>query len=658
MKSQNSPFRRLTKSLHLALTAILLGNACSLAATNEVPSGPLPAQELKVRQNWQIEMIDVTPPKKGCFEATYPNREWREVTCVPGPDYPMPPKGGPRPLIVGAGDDIAAQAPTGHISSAIGSFDTLTNVTSESGTIANSGPAVANAYTLQMNTDFFAGTAACNTAAVPANCTAWEQFVYENGGTFGRAYIQYWLVQYSKPCPAGQGWTSTPVANIPGTSCFKNNSGGTVPVPPQPITNLGNLSLTGSVGAAGDRVTLFDGTVLHSKDGDNAVDAAAGWTTAEFNVLGDGGDSTGASQANFNPGAEIIVRTRINYGGRMAPGCLATGFTAETNSLSFGPTMPAASQPGPAVIFRTSSAGGASSNCAAAVTVGDTHLQTFGGLFYDFQASGDFLLVQSAPDFIVQTRQVSGAPTWPNASTNSAVATQMRSNKIAICLNPTRVNVDGTNRDIEDGAVFSTPGGVDIWHNGNVYTVTSATGDSVRATIDPSYIDVHVGLGHWPAKLSGLLANVEGNVNQIAARDGTVLTNPFAFDELYNKFGESWRVPAKDSLLSVCGESKVGIPKRPFFARDLERATYDRTRAVCVAAGVKGETLLDACTLDVAVIGDDGAAKVFVDLNQPNATGTVTSTDDHGGKGSGFWRWILLLILILIILWWLFFRKK
>ena len=45
------------------------------------------------------------------------------------PDYPMPPKVGPVPLVVGDGNDIAAQAPSGFISTAIGSFDSLTNVT-------------------------------------------------------------------------------------------------------------------------------------------------------------------------------------------------------------------------------------------------------------------------------------------------------------------------------------------------------------------------------------------------------------------------------------------------------------------------------------------------------------------------------------------------
>ena len=39
------------------------------------------------------------------------------------------------------------------------------------------------------------------------------------------------------------------------------------------------------------------------------------------------------------------------------------------------------------------------SNCAAATSVGDTHLKTFSGMLYDFQASGDFTLARIGTDF-------------------------------------------------------------------------------------------------------------------------------------------------------------------------------------------------------------------------------------------------------------------
>jgi hypothetical protein len=216
---------------------------------------------------------------------------------------------------------------------------------------------------------------------------------------------------------------------------------------------------------------------------------------------------------------------------------------------------------------------------------------------------------------------VSGAPTWPNASINTAVATQMGKTKVAVCLAPTRLNVNGETADLGDGKTLSTPDGVDVSRRGNVYFITSQSGNSVRAAVNGSYIDVSVGLGHWPTQVRGLLANANGNVNQIAARNGTVLTNPFSFNDLYYRYGDSWRVAPGASLLSVCGDRNVehGNPGKPFYANDLPPEVYNRARAVCTAAGVTDKSLLDACTLDVAVIGNKNAAQVYVGAPAPVA---------------------------------------
>ena len=363
--------------------------------------------------------------------------------------------------------------------------------------------------------------------------------------------------------------------------------------------------------------------------GPDSVDAAAFWTIAEFNVLGPGGDMKGGSQAVFNNGAQIITRNRIIYGGDAPPNCVAQGFTGETNNLNFPPSPPASNNPGPAVIFTENSAGGASSNCAAATTVGDTHLDTFLGLLYDFQASGDFVVAQTDQDFVVEARQVSGAPTWPNAAVNDAIATQMGRDTVAVCTDPfegPRLFVNGGLIQLGDGHVFSTPDGVDIWRVGKAYNITDQSGNSVRATVNPSYIDVSLGLGRWPATPTGLVANADGNVNQIATRGGKVLTAPFYFGQFYGSYGDSWWVSSGESLLSVCGGGgELGNPQMPFYATDLPQDLYERARAVCTAAGVEGNALLDACTLDVAVIGDDAAADVFVNARQPVAVGYISN---------------------------------
>ena len=91
-----------------------------------------------------------------------------------------PRRGTKAEVIIGNGNNITAKAPTGWISSTIGSFDNVTGVTSESGQIGATGPMVDNAYTLQLNTNFFP-----RGQGFPAACQGWEQFVFANDGTSG-----------------------------------------------------------------------------------------------------------------------------------------------------------------------------------------------------------------------------------------------------------------------------------------------------------------------------------------------------------------------------------------------------------------------------------------------------------------------------------------
>lgn len=601
------------RSVLFVLTLTLVLAIVAACAPTPEDAAPTPVPEA-----WRISIAQAPLPRTGCFKAAYPSMEWQETTCVEPPPFPMPPRRQPRPLVIGSGNDVSAEVPSGFISTAIGTFDSVTNVTSVSGPLGNSGAPVADAYTLQINTEFFDSTACAGSPN--AACQGWEQFVFFNDGASGMVFIQYWLLAYNTACPAG--WTQFSFTGDPTIYCYRSTQA--TPIPNQPITNLGQLSLSGTVGAGGDSVTFSDGTNAYSRAGSNAVNAAAGWTTAEFGVFGPGGNSDGGSEATFNNGAAIVPRVRVIYGDTAAPNCIAEGFTGETNNLSFGPHPPAPSQPGPALLVTESTAGGAVGNCAAAVTVGDTHLATFNGLFYDFQASGDFVLVQADPDFVVQARQVSGAPTWPDASVNHAVATRMGKTDVAVCLTEVPLYIDGKPTALRDGDSLSQPDGVDVWRTGNVYIIMDQSGNSVRAEVRDTWINVSVGLGRWPAKVSGLLANADGDVNAIATRDGEVLTNPFSFEELYHAYADSWRVESRESLLSVCGEeTERGIPSKPFYADDLDPELAQRNKAICMEAGLKEGVLFDACVLDVAVIGDNAAANVFAGLPAPVAVGEV-----------------------------------
>lgn len=551
-------------------------------------------------------MNRILPRRKGCFTATYPSTTWQEVQCTTTPTRTY----GPRPIRpqqVGHGINFEAQV-AGLMSSATGSFDSV-NITSEND---NGNPDI---YSLQLNSSYFT-TPACAGAANPNNCNGWQQFIYSSG--LQSAFVEYWLI-YGAPCPVG--WTTA------GVSCVKN-SVGAIPIGFQPVSNLKQMSLTGTVQAGGmDTISMtFNGNTLSAMNLDSELSLANKWNKAEFGIFGDGG----GDDATFNSDATMAVRTSVVDGTSNAPTCQLESFTSETNNLNLVPPCCPFGGAAPAIVFWLSNNPGATSSCSGGTSIGDTHLTNFNGLYYDFQATGDFLLAETSPAFVVETRQKSGAPTWPNAAVNKAVAMTLGTTQAAVCLDPIRLIVDGKARELADGASVTLPGGATVARGGNVYLFTSPGGENVSAEVNSGWINVAVGLDHLPqARVFGLLGNANGNMgeNDLATRQHVVLQQPLTFDELYHPYANSWRISARESLLSnLCGDGdlETGIPDQPFYAENLAPAVYTRARALCTEAGVRDDSLLDACTLDTAVLGET-AVRTYVRAHPPRAEVRVTS---------------------------------
>jgi hypothetical protein len=207
-------------------------------------------------------------PKKGCFTSAFPRIAWEEVPCKTAPARPYPPAKGGQPYIVGGADgDFTAQVQASTLSSAVGSFDSITNVTSE----RDHDP---NTYSLQLNTNFFP-TTACLGAPDPAKCRGFQQFVYT---TEGVVYMQYWLLNYGN-CP--QGWDQYQ------SNCFTNSPA--TGVPAQSLADLAQLTLTGQASPGTDTVILTTGSgPIAAVNQDSVLNLSVGWFTAEFNIFGDG----------------------------------------------------------------------------------------------------------------------------------------------------------------------------------------------------------------------------------------------------------------------------------------------------------------------------------------------------------------------------------
>jgi hypothetical protein len=590
-------------ALALCAAACDLPGSDSASALDQSSAGPPIAQ---TKEDWHAAMRELALPARGCFNSDFPRVEWRQVPCAVPPDHPYPPVRGRRPQTVGSGTDWAAKVSSGLISAAEGSFDAVAGVT----TIDSTATGGVSEFSLQLNTQFFI-TPACGGSPNPG-CRGWEQFVYSNTGL---AYIQYWLIQYNTACPAG--WNTAMFGSD--TYCWKNAPNGVL-VGHQPVANLINMKLGGSAVMGGLDTVSIDpgGGSMSATNADAELTLAAAWTDAEFNIFGD----CCGSDATFNPGSSVTVRTTVHNGTTNAPSCQMEGFTGETNSLTLvGTPALMGSSPSPGIVFnQTNTAPFSAASCASANGIGDTHNTTVRGLYYDFQAAGDFVLAQTGPDFLVQTRQASGAPTWPNAAVNKAVATRMGTTTVAVCLGPTRLEINGQSASIADGQTIGLPDGVDLARQGDVYLVTGPHGDSVRAELHGAYINVNVGIGQWPATVQGLLGSGRA-ANETMARDGTIFTEPVSFADRYLKFGDSWRVPPSESLLCQDRQVEISNPRAPFCVTDLVPAAREHAQSVCQQAGVKPGPLLDACMLDVTVLGDDRATAAFVNAPPPVVVG-------------------------------------
>lgn len=312
--------------------------------------------EFQAHATWREVMHYVKTPVAGCFHASYPSTQWEQVECAAPPAYRSAlPKAANRAQVVGNGYDYVAQVPSGHLlSSAVGSFPAVKGVKTEKSVgvpaFGDGGILGSNEYTLQVNTNFYNGSAAC---AGYSGCFAWQQYVMSTNTPVSltsnkltgktEVFIEYWLINYgidngSNICPAGfiDGGADS---EGPGDDCVQNTPATVIYNGQLPITQLASLQLSGSAAAKGtDKATVTYGTEAYTATvADSYTDIASGWTQAEFNVLG----NAGGSRADFNTsGVSITAKIAVTDGSTSAPTCVSPssydGTTGETNNLTLG----------------------------------------------------------------------------------------------------------------------------------------------------------------------------------------------------------------------------------------------------------------------------------------------------------------------------------
>ena len=273
---------------------------------------------------------------------------------------------------------------------------------------------------------------------------------------------------------------------------------------------------------------------------------------------------------------------------------------------------------------------------------GDPHLTTFNGLYYDFQAAGEFIASRSpSRSFEIQVRQ----EPWlgsTDVSVNTAVAFNVGGDHFGVYVEPSGITtrLNGSARVLRDGGTRLPSGGSisrTQTDSGPVYSVRWP--DSSQAWVSP--------VGSWglavnvaPANdlrghLTGLLGNFDSHSgNDLLTRAGQPIKNPPSFHDLYQVFGDSWRINQAESLFDYApGQSTATftnrhLPTQPISAADLPNS--DAAMAICRSLGVTDPTLLQACALDVAVTGQ----AAFSDSAAIQASLTGSSAGQAAGSAA------------------------
>ncbi len=297
------------------------------------------------------------------------------------------------------------------------------------------------------------------------------------------------------------------------------------------------------------------------------------------------------------------------------------------------------------------SASGSVSNSSPG-TRGDPHLFTTDGLFYDLQAAGEFVLLEStdASPWQVQVRQEPGSGICPNVAFNTAVATKLGDTTVHLDILPAReVMVDGILATVPgDALLFDNGDSLQRNSKGN-WTLTWATGErlSVRGVGNGNNLDLSIQLpSSRKNAVRGLLGNFDGDRhNEISRRDGTPLAQPVKHDQLISDFAASYRIAQSESLFSYASGGNTadydvaGFPAGEATPADLPDAIRAAAEQTCKTAGIENPISLNACILDVGCTGITSLTESHVGVT-PDTKLNLPQPVDYTGwvvEGQGTW---------------------
>ncbi len=308
---------------------------------------------------------------------------------------------------------------------------------------------------------------------------------------------------------------------------------------------------------------------------------------------------------------------------------------------------------------------GSDSGDSTASSFGDPHLIGFGGTEFEFQAAGEFTMLQStnAHDLEVQARQ---QPEFGSMSVDTAIAVRdgravvevdrpvptafTGTSQLSVLVNhhithSTHVELTGGGvmerldlRNAGFGGSEKFPGVKIRWPDGTYIEIPeNYVGESLLVRVSPDRLD----------HLTGLLGNAGAPAaTRYRGREGKAYT-PLTLEQneyaVYRKYGASWRISQHASLFTYARHKNThsytlaNFPSKHYSDGRVPLAKALHAEAVCREGGSTNLALLQACEYDVLLTGKSGFAAgdgLVQTVSQPGPPRGVHSPPASVGGGS------------------------
>jgi len=297
---------------------------------------------------------------------------------------------------------------------------------------------------------------------------------------------------------------------------------------------------------------------------------------------------------------------------------------------------------------------------------GDPHLVTLDGLAYDFQATGEYVLIETAtPDdpngFQVQVRfeAFEGSEL---VSVTTRMAVQLGANTVEIdasAENPLIINGQPGVLDADGNIDLDDDGIADVLSDNGDYFIRlnnlGEDGEFLKVGVADGLINVCVFLetaanGGHEGDVQGLMGNGNGDSSdEFSLRDGSIIppneiidndgTPRLSFDFLYGRngfenggFADSWSVGTERFFSDPAPSFSAGFPVASISLDDLPPSVRAVAEQAALDAGLdpelNGEAIFEAAVLDYALTGDSQFFDIALSLA---ADAPVAETTPFGG---------------------------